>query len=82
MGIVHGHRQDFSKGGHTVVLIGLSPEYCRLYAYKLTKGGGGTGISRTPLATPLLFNAWPLSLFSIISGWLTNKRRNPQQFFV
>ena len=58
----HGLSQDFSKeGSHLVihrVLTRLSPEYCRLFAYKKAyKGGGGGGGSREPqdpsLATPL-----------------------------
>ena len=54
----HGCSQDFSKGGeggsHWViqrVLTRLSPEYCRLFAYK--GGRGGHGHPRTLLATPL-----------------------------
>ena len=47
------------KGGsHQVihrVLTKLSPEYCRLFAYKKAyKGGGGHGHPKTPLATPLV----------------------------
>ena len=54
----HGRSQDFSKGGsHWLiqrVLIRLSPEYCKLFAYKKAYKGGVTGTpGPPPLATPM-----------------------------
>ena len=51
--VIHGRSQDFSKGGSHCfihrVLTKLSPEYCRLFAYKKAyKGGGGTGTPGPP----------------------------------
>ena len=54
----HGLSQDFSKeGSHLVihrVLTRLSPEYCRLFAYKKAYkgGGGGWGVTGTPGPLP------------------------------
>ena len=50
--ISHGRSQDFSKGGshwfiHRV-LTKLSPEYCRLFAYKKDYKGGVTGTPGPP----------------------------------
>ena len=55
--VCHGRSQDFSKeGSHWViqrVLTRLSPEYCRLFAYKKAyKGGGLHAPQEPPLATP------------------------------
>ena len=48
----HGRSQDFSKGGsHWLiqrVLIRLSPEYCKLFAYKKAYKGGVTGTPGPP----------------------------------
>ena len=56
-----GHSQDFSKGGaHTGsnnIVMAFSPRNivgC-LLKKRFTKGGGGHGHPRTPLATPSLF---------------------------
>ena len=55
--LAHGRSQDFSKGGsHWLiqrVLIRLSPEYCKLFAYKKAYKGGVTGTPGPPLATPM-----------------------------
>ena len=78
---VHGRSQDFSKGGsHWLiqrVLIRLSPEYCRLFAYKKAYKGGVTGTPGPPLATPLirksLFQFYFIICLVSSSTWIATK---------